>query len=63
MIEQDEYCVDILVQISAVRAALQKVGLHLLEDHTRGCVSRAIQEDHGGEAIDELMDVLTRFIR
>ena len=63
MIEEDKYCVDILVQIAAVKAALNKVGLVLLEDHTRGCVSRAIQSDEGDKAIDELMDVIMRFIK
>ncbi|MBO2521053.1 MAG: metal-sensitive transcriptional regulator [Clostridia bacterium] len=63
MIEEDKYCVDILVQIAAVKAALNKVGLVLLEDHTRGCVTRAIQNAEGDAAIDELMDVLMRFIR
>lgn len=63
MIEEDQYCVDILVQIAAVKAALNKVGLVLLEDHTRGCVSRAIQSDRGDQAIDELMDVIMRFIK
>lgn len=63
MVEEDKYCVDILVQIAAVKAALNKVGLVLLEDHTRGCVSRAIQTNEGDEAIDELMDVIMRFIK
>ena len=43
MVEEDKYCVEILIQIAAVKAALNKVGLVLLEDHTRGCVRRAIQ--------------------
>lgn len=63
MIEEDVYCVDILIQVSAARAALEKVGLMLLEDHTRGCVARAIHEDGGQEAIDELMEAISHFIR
>lgn len=63
MVEEDKYCVDILVQIAAAKAALNKVGLVLLEDHTRGCVSRAIQNSEGDQAIDELMDVIMRFIK
>lgn len=63
MVEEDQYCVDILVQIAAVKAALNKVGLVLLEDHTRGCVGRAIQNDQGEEAIDELMGVIMRFMK
>lgn len=63
MIEQEKYCVDILVQIAAVRSALDRVGLILLEDHTRGCVARAIRNDDGDGAISELTDVMKRFLK
>jgi len=62
MVEEDQYCVDILVQIAAVRAALDRVGLLLLEDHTRGCVTRAVQDGKGDAAVDELMEVIAKFI-
>ncbi|MCD8510153.1 MAG: metal-sensing transcriptional repressor [Bacillus sp. (in: Bacteria)] len=61
MIEQDRYCVDILVQVSAITAALKKVGYHLLEDHTRGCVSNAVAQGEGQEVIEELMKVIQQF--
>lgn len=63
MIEEDKYCVDILIQISAVRSALDRVGLILLEDHTRGCVARALKSGDGERAIDELSDVVRRFMK
>lgn len=63
MVEEDKYCVDIMVQISAVRSALDRVGLLLLEDHTRGCVARALRGEEGDRAIAELTDVMRRFIR
>ncbi|MHB0886233.1 MAG: metal-sensitive transcriptional regulator [Bacillota bacterium] len=63
MIDEDRYCVDILVQITAVRAALNKVGLQLLEGHTRGCVTAAIRGGRGDEAVDELVEVLSRFAK
>ncbi len=63
MIDEDRYCVDVLVQIAAARAALNRVGLQVLEKHTRGCVINAVRHDHGDEAVDELMDVLMRFIK
>lgn len=63
MVDEDQYCVDILVQIAAVRAAITKVGLNLLESHTRGCVASAIREERGEEAIDEVMDILNRFMK
>ncbi|MCL6518162.1 metal-sensitive transcriptional regulator [Alicyclobacillus sp.] len=64
MIEEDRYCVDILVQVSAVKSALHQVGLTILESHTRGCVADALaNRDHGDEKIDELMDVIRQFTR
>lgn len=63
MVDEEKYCVDILVQVAAARAALNKVGLLLLEDHTRGCVANAIANNEADPAIDELMDVITRFVR
>ncbi|MCE7794495.1 metal-sensing transcriptional repressor [Salipaludibacillus sp. CUR1] len=61
MIEEDRYCVDILVQVSAVNAALKKVGYTLLEDHTRGCVTNAVKQGEGEETINELMKVIQQF--
>lgn len=63
MVDEDKYCVDILVQVAAVRAALNKVGLMLLESHTKGCITDAVANDRADEAIDELMEVITRFTR
>ncbi|HEK9102298.1 metal-sensing transcriptional repressor [Bacillus pfraonensis] len=61
MIENDRYCVDILVQISAINAAMKKVGMGILKNHTNHCVSNAIKEGNGDEAIEELMTVFERF--
>lgn len=61
MIENDRYCVDILTQIAAINAAMNKVGLHLLENHTHHCVADAIKDGNGEEAIQELMEVFKRF--
>ncbi|GAC92170.1 transposase [Anoxybacillus flavithermus NBRC 109594] len=61
MVEDNRYCIDILVQISAITAALNKVGLNLLERHVGHCVSKAIREGSGEESIRELMDVIKQF--
>ena len=61
MVEDNRYCVDILVQISAINAALNKVGFNLLERHTNHCVSKAIREGNGEESIQELMNVIKQF--
>jgi CsoR family transcriptional regulator, copper-sensing transcriptional repressor len=63
MVDEDRYCVDVLTQISAVQAALDKVALGLLDDHARHCVI----EGHGGgepaELTDELMAAVARLMR
>ncbi|MGP4108735.1 metal-sensing transcriptional repressor [Virgibacillus sp. L01] len=61
MVEEDRYCIDILVQISAINAALKKVGFSIAERHTKHCVSDAMQSGNGDEAIDELLEVLKQF--
>jgi DNA-binding FrmR family transcriptional regulator len=63
MIDEDRYCVDILLQISAVRAALQKVGLSLFKSHARGCVATALREQGNEEIIEELIEVIDKFSR
>lgn len=64
MIDEDRYCVDILVQIAAIKSALQQVGLTLLESHTRGCVVDAISNETDADIkIDELMDVIRQFTK
>jgi DNA-binding FrmR family transcriptional regulator len=63
MIESDRYCVDVITQLTAVRAALDAVALRLLEDHTRGCVQSAMRSGHGDPVIVELMQVLRKFSR
>ena len=59
MIEEDRYCIDILTQLAALNSALNKVTLLLIEDHTRGCLTRSIRNGDD-TAIDELMTVIKR---
>lgn len=61
MIEEDRYCVDILIQISAIESALKQVGFSVTERHMNHCVSDAIKKGEGAESIDELMKVLRQF--
>jgi DNA-binding FrmR family transcriptional regulator len=51
MVTEDEYCIDVLTQVSAVTRALQSVALGLLEDHLGHCVAQAVSE--GGPAAEE----------
>ncbi len=63
MIEEDRYCVDVLIQVAAVKAALNQVGLALLEGHARGCMQAATRRGEGDQAVAELMEVLGRFVK
>jgi DNA-binding FrmR family transcriptional regulator len=63
MVEEDRYCIDIVTQIAAVRAALRKVEEEILRDHIAHCVEHAItsgDKDDQRQKIAELMDVMGR---
>ena len=63
MVEDNRYCIDIVTQISAVRAALRRVEQEVLRDHVGHCVKHAMQSDDVADQdrkIQELIDVLAR---
>jgi DNA-binding FrmR family transcriptional regulator len=62
MVEEEKYCVDILTQVAAVRAALDRVALGVLEDHMKGCVAGAVEQGDLSDKLAELQDVLARFV-
>ncbi|MGI8624034.1 MAG: metal-sensitive transcriptional regulator [Solirubrobacteraceae bacterium] len=62
MVQADRYCIDVLTQISAVQAALDKVALGLLDDHAQHCVIGA-REDDQAEKTQELMAAVGRLMR
>ncbi|MBO9578345.1 MAG: metal-sensitive transcriptional regulator [Microbacteriaceae bacterium] len=65
MIDEEQYCVDILTQISALTSALESVALGLLDDHLKHCVRDAVES--GGDAIDaklaEASQAIARLVR
>jgi DNA-binding FrmR family transcriptional regulator len=61
MVEGERYCIDVLTQIGAIEAALDKVALGLIDDHTRHCVMDA-DGDEQTEKVDELVAALGRFV-
>jgi CsoR family transcriptional regulator, copper-sensing transcriptional repressor len=63
MIHDERYCIDIIVQLSAINAAVKKVGFNLLETHTHHCVTDAINSNQGTEAVSELMKVIHQFTK
>lgn len=60
MVEDDRYCIDVLTQISAIQAALDKVALGLLDGHTRHCLVGGASEE---ASADELMAAVGRLMR
>ena len=63
MVEEDRYCIDVLTQLAAIRAALAQVGLQVLDAHARGCLATAVQSGKSEAAIDEFLDALERFMK
>ena len=64
MVEDDRYCIDVLTQISAIQAALDKVALGLLDGHARHCLlGEGSGPDTVGEQADELMGAVGRLMR
>jgi DNA-binding FrmR family transcriptional regulator len=64
MVEEERYCVDILTQVRAARAALKRVEDAIVREHLEHCVAQAIRSDDAAEQrakLDELLDVLGRF--
>ncbi|MDQ6805821.1 MAG: metal-sensitive transcriptional regulator [Actinomycetota bacterium] len=62
MVDDERYCIDILTQISAIQAALDKVALGLLDDHAQHCVIGAAEDDQAGKT-QELMAAVARLMR
>ncbi len=63
MVEDDRYCIDVLTQVNATRAALESVALVLLADHTEHCVAEAMRSGGGSKKVRELNDAVQRLVR
>ncbi len=61
MVEEDSYCIDVIRQIQAVEAALNKVSSQILENHLNSCVITAIQGDDAGERQRVLKEITEVF--
>jgi DNA-binding FrmR family transcriptional regulator len=57
MVEEDQYCVDVLKQTYAVRRAIEKLEARILENHLQGCVVQGIKDGHEGDIVAELIDL------
>lgn len=63
MVEDDQYCIDVLTQVNAARAALEGAALGLLDDHVRHCVRESVRLDGGDEKVEEFMAAVARMVK
>jgi len=63
MIQEDKYCVDILTQVAAARAAINKVGILLLENHSMICIKNAVSSEDKEKALSELAKTVWTFTK
>ena len=63
MIDDDRYCIDIIQQLTALSAAADEVSLLILQGHIEGCVTDAIQQQHGEGHINELMRTIRKAMK
>lgn len=61
MVEEDQYCLDVLTQLNSVSAAVKAVGLGLLDDHVRHCVRESLVQGEGDDKVEELVTAVARF--
>lgn len=63
MVDQERYCPEVLIQLSAAIAGLEKIGFILLREHVQHCVAEGIAAGEGQAYMDELMGTIQRFSR
>ena len=63
MVEEERYCIDILTQISAAQAAIDRVALALLDEHSRHCVLGAKTAKDREEKTEEMMEAVSRLLK
>ncbi|EOD00064.1 metal-sensing transcriptional repressor [Caldisalinibacter kiritimatiensis] len=63
MIEEDRYCVDISKQILAIQSLVKKANLNILDQHIKNCVTDAILEGKGEEKIEEVMNIIDKYLK
>ncbi len=63
MVENQRYCVDILMQVAAVQEGLRTVGKQVMRNYLENCATQAIRASTGPEVYDDLMDVIYKYVR
>ncbi len=62
MVEEDQYCIDVLTQVNAVRAALDKVAIELMRDHAKHCMTHITDKIEQKAKADELANAIGRML-
>ena len=63
MVEEEKYCGDILIQIAAVRSAMNSVGGLILENHMKGCLKNYLDGSAGDDVLDNLVDTMVKYVK
>ncbi len=63
MIEEDKDCVDLLIQISAIKASINKIGLSLIESNICQCIAGSIQEEEVEEVVKDAVETILKFTK
>ncbi len=62
MVEEDKYCIDVLTQVNAAQAALDKVAIELMRDHAKHCMTHITDETEQNTKADELANAIGRML-
>jgi len=62
MVEEDTYCIDILTQVNAAQAALDKVAIELMRDHAKHCMASSTSPNDQAQKADELVGAISRML-
>jgi DNA-binding FrmR family transcriptional regulator len=62
MIEEDTYCIDVLTQVNAAQAALDRVAIELMRDHAKHCMTHVTDESEQAAKADELASAISRML-
>lgn len=63
MIESDQCCNDVLIQVAAVKAAISKVGGIVLENYSKECIRKSIEEELNEDKIEDLINTILKFTK
>lgn len=63
MVDEEQYCIDLINQVNAIRRALEQVALIVMKRHVESCVAESIKREKGEQKIDELIRSIDSFIK